>query len=226
MVKLSFVLYLALFVVCANALAIRGGPRPISDEAELAELSQNVTDLLKKLANQENGPQLAFVKIHSATSQTVGGRARKALIAVIENTIESNCSISLYERPWEDYVKFDADCGENKKYLWTTGEQRKKRSIQGFGFGAPAPASRAELDALHPRLNAAFANWRQSHPQFNIKCKSVKSGTSQVVTGTIYNVIIEDEQSTEWQVRILENLDGNFQSITLTIPGKQYLLKF
>lgn len=99
-------------------------------------------------------------------------------------------------------------------------------SPQGLAVGAPSPASRATLDELQPKLAAALKEWAQSHSDFDVELKSIHSGTSQPVAGTIYNLIIEDTSSSEWSANVVQKLDGTFKEITLTRPGKTHSLSW
>lgn len=229
MSKLNIVLCFALFAVCANAVGVPGAPRPLNAE-ELADFTKNVTVHLQKLGAKENGPKLGFVKVNSATFKLVAGSLWEGEVELTDNEQPNTCTVSLWEKPWENFVKFNVECGENKKYQWSTSEQRKKRSPQGFGgFGAPSPASAETLTQLKPKLTGAFEKWAKSHPEFHLHLVNVLSGTSQVVAGTVYEVLVEAEengQTTQWNAKVLENLQGEITQVTLTIPGKQHLLTF
>lgn len=107
---------------------------------------------------------------------------------------------------------------------------RSKRSPQGFGFGGFSTASDQTLTNLYPALERALADWGTSHSEFGLKLKSIESGESQVVSGTIYNLIVKVENAenvvSEWSANVVENLQGKIVKVTLTIPGKQHLLTF
>lgn len=113
---------------------IAGGKNKITDEQKLSELAGNVTVHLAKLGEQEKGT-FEFVRIHEATYQTVGGSLYELKADIKENNQESTCDIKLYERPWEDYVKLDVECGEGEKRVYQYISPAKvitKRSAQ-FG---------------------------------------------------------------------------------------------
>lgn len=108
---------------------------------------------------------------------------------------------------------------------------RSKRSPQGFmTFGGFSKASEKELTTLYPALERALADWGTSHSEFGLRLKSIESGESQVVSGTIYNLMltVEDAENvaSEWSANVVENLQGKIVRVTLTIPGKEHLLTF
>ncbi|KAG4075247.1 hypothetical protein HA402_003038 [Bradysia odoriphaga] len=118
-----------------------------------------------------------------------------------------------------------------KEYVIRPSEAtRRKRSPQVIAFGGFSKASDQTLTDLYPALEKALADWGTAHSDFGLKLKSIESGESQVVAGTIYNLVIKVENAdsvvTEWSARVVENLKGKITEVKLTIPGKEHLLTF
>lgn len=154
---------------------------------------------------------------------------KQAFAALVENSKEANCSISLSEKPCEDFVKFDVECGEDKKYQWTTGEQRVKRSPQGLG--APSLASQKELDDLQPKLVNAFRDWSIAHLDFPYNFQRIISGHSQIVSGTVYNLSVvvgvhKTGNLVEMEANVVESPEGKIEKITLHSPGNENANKY
>lgn len=123
MCKLNFVLCLTILCGLAASERILGGPQPVTDATELAELRQNVMNHLKNLGAQPNGAHLEFVKFHRATSKVVAGVLYEISAEIKENNQNVNCTLDLWEKSWQDFVKLNIECGEEKrKYEWTSDQ--------------------------------------------------------------------------------------------------------
>lgn len=280
MIKLNLVLCLEFFAVCVYANVVPPGtplpspenlgfvngsvvsipisehnfpsmPRPILDEKELADVHHNISTHLEKLRAQENGPHFELAKIHWAYYQTVAGSLWKVKAALVQNKQEKNCTINLYERPWENLVKLNVECGENEKHQWTNAERTKRSSqlvdsdvtipliepyvpimpehITEKIVGQPVPVSRKTLDDFHPKMVEAVNTWSASH-DFPFTFKHIVSGSIQPVGGTIYNLICElldkNGNTVEMSAHVLENMQWKIERITFTMPGKTYELTF
>ncbi|XP_055309719.1 uncharacterized protein LOC129573342 [Sitodiplosis mosellana] len=223
------------FVVCFALLyglcvaGIPGAPRPITDETKLTELRNSVTTHMSKLSGQQNGAQLEFIKIHTATSQTVAGSLYKIIAEINENNQIVNCTVSLWEKPWENFVKLDVECGEEPKrtYGWrsdqaeTTTEQLPLRVFGGF-----SPLSEEALADLHPKVTESFTQLGKKHDDFDLIVKRILSGKSQVVAGTRYVLTVEatnpkDEVKT-CEADIWEKTWENFFRVQLKCQEKDY----
>lgn len=97
---------------------IPGGKFRITDENEISDLTGKVTENLKKIGEKENGPSLEFVRVHSAFYQVVAGFKYELEAEIKENKTSVNCTISMWEKPWLDFVKFDVDCGEEESHQY------------------------------------------------------------------------------------------------------------
>lgn len=230
MTKLNFVLCLTLLCGMGASVSVPGAPKQITDEAKLTELRHNITTHLSKLGAQANGAQLEFVKLHTATSKVVAGILYELFAEINENNKHVNCTISLWEKPWENFVKFDIECGEEKrKYQWSS-EQESSTDLPppppGFGvFGGFSPLSEKSLQDMHPRLTSSFNEWGKDHEEFDLIVKRVISGKSQVVAGTRYVLTIEaanpkDEIKT-CEADIWEKSWENFFQVKLTCDNQK-----
>lgn len=97
---------------------IPGGKFHIDDEDELSDLTEKVTKNLAKISEKENGPSLEFIKVHSAIYRVVAGFIYELEAEINENKTPVNCTISLWEKPWLDFEKFDVDCGDDEKHKY------------------------------------------------------------------------------------------------------------
>ncbi|KAG4075252.1 hypothetical protein HA402_003043 [Bradysia odoriphaga] len=119
-----------------------------------------------------------------------------------------------------------------KEYVIRPSEAtRRRRSPQELPRrGGFSKASDQALTDLYPALEKALADWGTAHSDFGLKLKSIESGESQVVAGTIYNLVIKVENAdsvvSEWSANVVQNLQGKITEVKLTIPGKEHLLTF
>lgn len=84
-------------------------------------------------------------------------------------------------------------------------------------------ASRQTLDELQPKFAAAVDEWAKKHRDFDVKVKSIKSGTTfwSNDLGKVYDLVIEDTTSNEWNVHLRQRLDGSLlYPINLSRDGK------
>lgn len=90
-------------------------------------------------------------------------------------------------------------------------------------------SSQEQLTDLYPILEKAIADWGAEHKDFNGQLKRIVSGKSKVVAGTIYDLIVElensEKQTTEWQAEVVQGLDRKLNEVKLTIPGNQFVLR-
>lgn len=189
--KFSFVLGLALFCI-ANAYPsdekagfnIPGGKFRITDEKQLTEITKNVTDHLKTLGTQEN-KAFEFIRVHSALYQVVAGIIYELLVELKENDLPpTNCTISLYEKPWERLVKFNVDCDEKRKYEFISQEPETPETDDYPVIGGFSQVPESQLTELHTKLAPAFVQLGAENTDFNWTVKRVIEAKSQVVAGS------------------------------------------
>lgn len=90
---------------------------------------------------------------------------------------------------------------------------------------APFQASRESLNDLQPKLAAALEEWAKSHPDFDVKLKTIQSGTKHWSNneGWINDLVIIDTSSSEWSANVIQRMDGSLRNpITLTKPRKTH----
>lgn len=97
---------------------IPGGKFLIDDEDELSDLTEKVTTNLAKISEKKNGTSLEFIRIHSAIYRVVAGFIYELEAEINENKTPVNCTISLWEKPWLDFEKFDVECGDDEKHKY------------------------------------------------------------------------------------------------------------
>lgn len=205
-----------------------GGRTPITDETKLISLKDKMVTHLPRLDTGENADPLEIVRIHTATSQVVAGPLYEIFAEMKENKNLVNCTISLWEKPWvEDFIRLTVECGEEKrKYQFASGkdDRRRKRQISFGGFNNLSENGAKEL---HPKLTAAFDQLKTQKPDFDLTFKRVVSGKYQVVSGTIYQVIVEaTNQANEvktCEADILENLHDEFDRVELKCGNQNHL---
>lgn len=195
--KLSFILGLALLGLAyaypadeVTSLKVKGGKKPITDVEQLSDLTKEVTTHLQKLGEQEKGTfELIQLHANTATKQVVSGIIYDLLAEIKENDKTSNCSISLWEKPLENYVKFDVECGDEKrKYQYISQDSVTEAPI---AFGAPSTFPTDRLPELHTKILPAFTQLRAEKTDFKFTLERVVSATFQVVAGSAYNVSFE-----------------------------------
>lgn len=189
--KFSFVLGLALLCI-ANAYPadevagsnIPGGNIRITDEKKLTELTKNVTDHLIKLGTQEN-KAFEFIRVHSALYQVVAGIAYKLLVELKENDLPAtNCTISLWEKPWENFVKFNVECDEKRKYEYISQEPETSATGDSPVIGGFSQVPESDFTELHTKLAPAFVQLSAENTDFNWTVKRIIEAKSQVVAGS------------------------------------------
>lgn len=102
----------------AASFNIPGGDFRITDEKEISDLTKKVSENLAKIVENDNARSLEFIKIHSATYQVVTGIIYDLKVEMNENKKPTNCTISLWEKPWLDFIKFDVECGDDEKHKY------------------------------------------------------------------------------------------------------------
>lgn len=220
-----FVLSLAVFgVISGNQ--IPGGPRPITDEAELNELKGTVSSHLKKSTDaQDNIAQLELIRFVVATVKVVSGRLYEFTVEMNENNNLVNCTVSLWDKPWiPEFVKFDVECGEEKrKYGYSSALDRAKRQI---AFGGFSESKYEDLQKLHPKLLSTFDYLKSNEDDFVYTLKRIVAGKDQVVAGTHYIVQLEvnnkDAEIKTCEADIYENLKGEFHQVVIKCENKSF----
>lgn len=119
----------------ASFAQVPGGKQPATDQVKLGEIRQTLSTHLKKLDGQASGGNLELVQTHFVTSQVVAGVLYDIFAEINENKKPVNCTVSLWEKPWMDFVKLDIECGaENRKYAYASHpDSRRKRQIGTLG---------------------------------------------------------------------------------------------
>lgn len=223
----SFVLCLSLLGIFGASFAqVPGGKNPITDEARASEIRQLVSTHLKKLDGQANGGNLELVQTHYITSQVVAGVLYDLLAEINENKTPVNCTISLWEKPWMDFVKLDLECGDEKrKYTYASHpDSRRKRQIGTLG--GFQDLSSDGLKDLKPKLTTTFNHLGSQHDDFDLTLKDLESGEYQVVAGTIYRLKVKATSKANpneeklCDVEILENLKSEFDRVTVKCEHK------
>lgn len=224
----SFVLCLSLLCIFGATFAqVPGGKRPVTDQAKQDEIRQTLSQHLKKLDGQASGGNLELVQTHYITSQVVAGVLYDVLAEIKENNTPVNCTISLWEKPWMDFVKLDLECGDEKrKYGYASHPEETRRKRQIGGFGGFQDMSEAGLNELKPKLATTFTQLSSTHDDFDLTLKHLESGKYQVVAGTIYQVKAKATPKANaneeklCDVEVLQNLQGVFDQVTVKCEHK------
>lgn len=106
-----------------------GAPTQLTDTDKLKYLVDKVKSHLVTLNDKPNHPQLEYVSHNSATYQSVNGILYKMSGTLKENDQQVNCLLELWEKPWLNFEKFTANCGEEEKrtYESIVGEERRRK---------------------------------------------------------------------------------------------------
>lgn len=201
--KLSFILGLVLLGLAYTypadevlSLKVKGGKKPITDVEQLSDLTKEVTTHLQKLGEQEKGTfELIQLHANTATKQVVSGIIYDLLAEIKENDKTSNCSISLWEKPLENYVKFDLECGDEKRKYQYISQDPVTEAPTAIAFGAPSNLPSDRLPELHSKILPAFTQLKAENADFKFTLTRVLSATSQVVAGSAYKVSQEPWKS-------------------------------
>lgn len=207
---------LGIFDICFAEVVelVAGGKNIIQDEKRLHELSQSIREHLRKLSGQAQGGNLELIQLHSATSQLVTGVLYDAFAELRENSVIVNCSISLWEKPWEKFIKLDVECGkEKRKYAYATQpvDSKNHQALGGF-----QEISNDGLKELFPKLTATFDQLSREHSDFNVSLKRIVNGKYQVVAGSHYVLHVDVAREAnvhQCEVDILENLQSEFDRV-------------
>lgn len=233
--KLNLVLGLALLCIFGvygadeePKFTLIGGKKPITDAEQLSDLTKNVTVHLQKLGAQENGTfELIQLHTNSATSQVVAGILYELLAEVNENNRASNCSIKLWEKPWENFVQFDVVCGDEKRKYQYKSENPVTEAPAAFPvFGGFSDLSTEGIAELHTKLAPAFTQLATENDDFNWIVKRILSATYQVVAGSNYVANLEvtntSNEIKNCNAEVWEKTWENFLQVKLDCDGKKY----
>lgn len=177
---------------------IPGGKFYVTDETQLNRLITNVTQHLSTLSAQPNNPQFRFIRHYSAIYRVITGFEYELATEIEENGIRSNCTITLWEKPWIDFIKFTVKCGndENRKYQWIKGIERRKRSLlENSLVGGFSDIPSSELSQLHLKLTDAFTQLSAQRDDFNLAVRRIINAKRQIIAGIRYIVTIEVKTS-------------------------------
>ncbi|XP_059610140.1 putative cysteine proteinase CG12163 [Phlebotomus argentipes] len=169
-----------------------GGVSEIDLSDESHPIHEVVKESLVSLGQTENGDAYSFVRINSATSQTVAGTLYKANLDVKDSDSKDvKCDLEVWERLWLNpsrEVKFN--CDNTKHYHF-----RQRRSLDNvqplYIKGAPVPIPDFENDEKVQNLV------RNSLVSFNgeegnaYKLHRIVSATRKTVAGTLYEIDVE-----------------------------------
>lgn len=234
MTKLNNVLCVVLF--CGLSVALPPVPVPGGFHEATPEVLTDLHPILEKALIDYSVSHTDFdgrlKRIVSGKSQVVAG-TNYDLIIELENsekqTSEWNAQVS--QGVDRKLVEVVLTIPGKQIVLRPSESERRKRSPQGLGgFGAPSKASDKVLADLYPSLEQALLDYGKAHSEFGLTLKSIESGDSQVVAGTIYNLIVKVENAekevSEWSANVVENLQGKIVEVKLTAPGKEHHLTF
>ncbi len=234
MTKLTIVLCIAIFC----GLSVNATSPPIVGGFHEApqELLTDLFPIFEKALTDYGAAHTDFdgrlKRIVSGQSQSVAG-TNYDLIVELENADKqvTEWSAKVFQGVDRKIVEILLTI-PGKEYVIRPTEvtRRRRRSPQGFGLGGFSKASDKALTELYPALEQALADWGTTHSEFGLKLKSIESGESQVVAGTVYNLIVKVENAesevSEWSANVVEDLKGKIIKVTLTAPGKEHLLTF
>lgn len=216
-------LSILLLAVCCSVysienLKIKGGKKEFTNEEDLNNLIKNMTMCLKKMSEQDN-TVLEFVRHHTATHQVVAGTLYDMFAEIKENGVQKNCSMSLHERPWLDYIDCRMNCGEDsKKYQWLSeAAKREKRSIPG-GF---TEISSDKLQTYHGKLSPYFVQLTAIKGT-SFELIHIIRGKSQVVAGSHHVITAEVNKANESKtctIDLWELVNGN-EHVDIDCPNE------
>lgn len=204
---------------------IPGGKFHVRPE-EVDSLIKNMTSYLDKVSDQDSA-KLELVRHHEAIYQVSTGIVYTVFAEIKENGIAKNCSLSLHEKPWLEYAKFDVDC-PNKKYQWLSeGAKREKRSVGDSTplLGGEIEMPSNELGEIHNKLVESFDQLAAQKPEAQFQVRRIVSGKKQVVAGMRYDMKVEvlNTKTGETKVcncEIWEKLWEEFRQVDLDCPNQ------
>lgn len=228
---LNIVLCTALF--CGLSVAIPDSPVVVGGFHEtpqevLTDLYPILEKFISDYAAVHTDFGLRLKRIVSGKSQVVAG-TKYDLIVELEDADKHLTEYQADVRQGLDreLVEVVLTIPGKQYVLKPTEVTRSKRLTQ---FGGFSKASDDTLAELYPSLQKALSDWGQEHSEFGLTLKSIESGESQPVAGTVYKLIVKVENAekevSEWSANVVENLKGKIVEVKLTRPGKEHVLTF
>lgn len=150
-----------------------------------------------------------------------GAGIRYEMVAEIkENATPFNCTIILFEKPLvPDFIDLDVKCGEGAlHYEYIAGEVHELNIDGGYSV-----MSDSDIQSVFPEVKKSFEKLASTETEFDVVFSKILSGTSQLVAGMNYKLIVEAKKAdevTNCAVDIRENLAGQFVRVKVKCDHK------
>lgn len=170
---------------------IPGGRFEITNAEELQKLKTKYTASLAQLSeNNDKNAKFEFLEIISANYRITTGTIYDAYANLKENNATTKCFLSLWEKNWINFTKFDVSCGEEepkRNYQLVVGQEKRKRRQTPGGF---SDLSSDELNTVRATLDASLV---QLNRKQNVHLTVVRliSAQKQIVSGIKYHISAE-----------------------------------
>lgn len=225
---MKFLVLCLVFVIGQALGGVPGAPNQLTDADKLKYLLDKVKWHLVTLSGRPNHPQLEYVGHSSATYQVVAGTLYEMNGTLKENDTEVICLLKLWEKPWTNFEKFTADCGEEQTYESVVGEERRRK--RAALLGGPQQVPQEEWPDLHIKLRRAFIQLGAEHENFGYHYKNIIRATKQIVAGISYDVDVNvgvgeaKDETKECKVSIWEKSWENYEKATFECEKAKYEL--
>lgn len=225
-------LYFCCIVLSSDEHSFGGKYYLTNENYNISALANNVTKLLKKVNDQENRPQLEFIRSHSVTYQLTVGIKYQILAEMKVNGSHANCTIGLHEQPF-DYIKFDVDCGnEGQKYQWYSDavklEQRAIDSDKSNVTDELTDIPCSELGRLTFLWEKTFFILRTQRTDHPFRMHRITNAKCQYTLGVLvrYNLTVaftkNNDEKEVCSVIMLEKLLENILDVNIGCANATY----
>lgn len=200
-----------------------GGRFKITNETELnALIGKYRASLVELSASNDKYPDFEFLEILDANYRVTSGVIYDAYVNLKENNEMSKCLLSLWEKDWDNFKKFEVSCGEPKRtYQLLVGQERRKRRQTLGGISEVAPEHWNDASAL---LDESLVQLNQEK-NTQYKVVRVTKVRKQTVAGPKYYITAEFTSSgpTEiCEIEIWEKPWEDFRQTDVTCSEKVY----
>lgn len=225
---MKFLIVCLVFVIGAALGGILGGVSQLTDADQLKNLLDKIKNHLVTMSDKPNHSQLEYIGHSSVTYQVVAGTLYKMNGTLKMNGQEVDCLLTLWEKPWLNFEKFTAKCGEKpeQSYESVVGEERRhKRAVL---IGGPQEVPEEEWPEIHTKMLGAFDQFHAQHENFCYNYKNIIGATKQVVNGVIYVVRVNvdvgesKDNKKECKVSVLEKSWKHSQMFTFECEEVKY----
>uniref|UniRef100_A0A6B2EDP4 Putative papain family cysteine protease n=1 Tax=Phlebotomus kandelakii TaxID=1109342 RepID=A0A6B2EDP4_9DIPT len=177
-----------------------GGVSEIDLSDESHPIHKLVRESLASLGTTDNGDTYSFVKINSASRQTVAGTLYKANLDVKDSDSKGvKCDMEIWERLWltpSKEVKFNCDNAKHYQY-------RQRRSVDDAPPvpipGGPIPVDFDNDEKVQNLVKNSLVSFNEKEGN-TFKLHRIVGATKKVVSGILYEIQVEFKSEDPQQI--------------------------